>query len=232
MKIHPSFQRIPDQAMALACSQAFTEFGRYKFKYDPTEGGEGFFPEYPSIVHSVLASYISITPQGIMTNTKFAGLEGEDRSGEIVDLYQAQIGDLQDKVVPLVLLMRSMPGFIEEHKSLKDYVLSTVADEGSLLVAAHVVARRIKDDVLTDALCYPTSLKDGFSSMTRDAITTEVAYLDNLPKEEATAEDEALREGLKSNLDDLAYSENLGAIAASSMLPPTDFIRLMLLRRN
>ena len=230
--LHPAFEPVPDRTMAEACSQSLIEAGAFKFatpELTVEQYGPGF-PPVPTEIVSVIATYLEDGSDGPVGRTRFASLSANmPTAGEIADLYDITVGGFQSHIPEIERTLRALPEFAGE-EDVTSWCVATAQRAGKRLLAAHFVGRTVADDVLIDALVYPTEIMQNLPLIIRNAVV-EINPLLSADAEALGIDPQrlsVLREGVKPLLRGDSSMANFSAVAVSRLLPEAPRFRAIL----
>lgn len=225
--IHPAFQGIQDTSMANAFTEIFTQ--NFKFTATPEIAmryEEGGFPPTPSHLTSITAAYLDTSAAGdIGIKRQFVGLQPDLANlDEVAQLYETNVRELQKKTGILAMIAvanAELHDGIGGIEGVQSWYIDKVGSNGGRLLAAHITARTIEDKQMIDAVAIPRPVFDELPLLARDTFSTLRPHIDDLVNSRITDGDEKqqINKVMKTFLCNDPVLENLGAVAASSLLP-------------
>lgn len=228
--IHEIFKDIPNEDMAVACSETATS-NAFTFITDPwikeLYGPHGF-PPVPAHMSSVVATYIEGDPRNLSARMQYLNMTPELISNtKVGDMYAETVGTWQ-KMVPIIeSLVMAIPEFGRSLEGMQEWCVRKTAQEGRRLVVAHHTSIVEHDGKAIDALVVPKVIVQELPLVFRDSA---IAILPQL-KEVANSgllvgiSEADLVKALGPMLRAEKVSSNLPLIALASLLPKVEPFR-------
>ncbi len=225
---HPIFSNVPDSTTAEAFSEVFSPGYTYLFEGPRNTPHGAQFPLEPTYFSSIMAAYLRDDGQGLGIKRQFADLNpGSVDPEELAGLYERRIGKLQLAIPELLEAVAMMPAL--SGNGLEHYYIEATQKENKKLLAAHLVGRVASTDKLVDALAYPKVISIELPLQMRDLAVSVFGIGTGV---RIQLEDKRLMDGDEERLGRLLRQEevvkNIGAMAASSLLPSVSMFRASL----
>lgn len=181
-EIHPIFEKIPDKYISEVFSETLVLPGEYKIihQHDTASLDQqeltstDDFPPEPSYLSSMTAAYIDKDGSSIR-RVSIHGLSGDEiqpYDKKVIEAYDNSVCKLQEFVksleslTPFMNLAATHPKF----GKLGQWAIDTTKNDGKRLIAAHLLFVEPEKRLIYHGLSIPTTIKDTFPLIVRDAI--------------------------------------------------------------